>query len=361
MGYGSKSRTVSNSGRSRLHGTFRAAANIAKMAPRAFKLGVKMAAKKSNSYTKTKTKRRKTGRVRQDGTGTSQSFCYFGKKKPSKMGKMVKYVSSPQITEAVGFAVLDTGTPGKQYHGSFSPIGNSGDIANMFNSVASRVSDGVSTAPAVPTLGNFQKSFKMYITSLEHFVAFSNSSNGNVTLDIYDCLAKRDRNIVIYPDIDWQNGQRYDERGGLGGVTGYDIDIPYTSPFTSEIFKLYWDVKKITHVDLAQGRSHEHVHHHDVNRMIDTELYATAAMYKGLTSCIMVVVRGMPVETAINSGVATLADARVVSVARTKFKYRLASTTPTIFTDYNNLSLAPITDPTLLSEGLGSFVVPVVS
>lgn len=345
-----------------LRGAFRAGSMAYKAARKAsFKLPTSIRTKarmrqaQSRTMTKTMTKR-KVANVKQDGTGTSRSFCYYGRRKPTKLGKMVRFITSPQWDERVTSLVL-SGATGSQAWGSFSSILNGNDIYNMQNTIQNSITQGA-TGLLIPKLGVGQVSQKIYLVSADFYLQLTNVTNANMTVDLYDCVAKRDRTVTQSPSSDWNFGQSIDETGGISSGTTAAPSAPYSKPFSSEAFNKFWTVVRTTHVDLAQGRTHEHVHHHSLNRIVDTALFETGGSsnytLKGITSYVMIVARGTPCETDQNSGSVTLTSARLACVSRTRLSARLLTTASTHY--YENSAL-PTTisavNPTVISEGSG--------
>lgn len=310
--------------------------------------------KQSRSFTRTNTKsKRKVGRVIQDGTGTSKSFTTWSNKK-AKFSKMIKWLDNPQIYEKFNEFIMETDvsgteTPGVQAAYNCSALLNSTDMVAMQNQILNIASTN-NTAGAdpafLPDFRTSQKAFKLFVESAEQYVLFTNVTNASIVVDIYDCVAKRDNASNYQPTDQWEQGQAVDEAGILtnqSSVTLRGTGVPFSVPQSSRVFNQFYTVKKHVRVELAQGRTHEHTHKHIANKMVDMSMLNTTGSYivKGVTSYVLLVIRGQPctignnsIPTA-NNGV-TLAEARAACVTRTRYRWRLGSTTPTI---YNNSGL----------------------
>lgn len=307
------------------------------------------------SYSRTGTKtRRKLNSIRQDGTGTSKSFAYWRSRSNRKMTKFIKWEDNPQIYEVFNEGVVETDvsgteTPGVQAVSALSPILNNTDLSTMQNQILNLRSSNSTTGTNTAFLPNFstsQKAFKLFVESAEQFVLFTNLTNSNVVVDIYDFVARRDNAITYSPVDQWSQGQAIDEAGVLpnqSSATLRGVQVPFSMPSNSRPLQAFYTMKRHTRVELAQGRSHEHTHKHFLNRMIDMELINTTglAILKGVTSYVMLVIRGQPCSIGLgavgtpNFG-ATLSPAKIAVVYRTRYRWRLGSTTPTI---YNNSGL----------------------
>ena len=294
------------------------------------------------------------GKVHQDGTGTSRSFDYMGKK-AGKMGKMNKMQKNLQIYDVLTATTLDTGASGQQAVASLNTmLADGGTLSNVYNTNLTKVGSSATTNSNLPEFLPGQKSLKMYLQEVNQFVTFTNMTNSNITVDIYDCCAKRDRTAQVYPDTDWNNGVRFDQEGSVA-TTGYPNTTPYQTPYQSVLFNQFWRVVKQTHVELAQGRSHEHIIKDKANKTINLERTAGSLILGGTTKCVLLVVRGLPCTATSSATTATLAEAKIAVVYRTQYKWRVIDTVPSIYTEFGTLSgLAG----TLLSEGSG-VIVPV--
>lgn len=306
--------------------------------------------KRSKTHHKGKGKGKVVETVRNDGTGTSQSKAIIGKKhkKHSILSKVLKWETPIQLSENLAQQVTNAPV-GTQACGVLNPILTGTDIQNMYN-VTDNVKPSLLLASYLPKYIDGQKSFKIFIDYAQMIATFSNVTTANITLDIYDVAVKRDRSApnADQPKRDWDNGQYFDEAGSQA-VTATST-APFTDPTNSILFKQNYTIVRKCHVELAQGRSHEHIHFHKLDKMVNTEVTATNTHIKGLTTFIMYVVRGLPaIETA--TGTATLALAKVACVTRLKFKYRILSVMPTVFKEAGVLISSAVN---LVSEGAGS-------
>lgn len=310
--------------------------------------------------------------IHQDGTGTSRTYCVWSdKRKKSFVTKMIKWEDNPQVLEKVNQVTFETdndaGTysAGVQCVGSVDQILPHTDFVTMQNQV--NVMKAQSSVALLPSYQANQRAFKLFVESAEEFVLFTNMTTGNIVVDIYDCVQKRDNGTAYNPQDYWQQGQQVDEAGTQSNTSSQVLrgyKYPFSLPYNSTMFKQFITVKKHVRVELAQGRSHEHTHKHVLNKMIDLSKLSDnsnslgTAAYKGVTSFVMLVVRGQPclIGAAVNNETATLASAKIAIVTRLRYKWRLGSTTPSIYTPVSQLAQAygGSAQENIVSEGLGT-------
>lgn len=121
-------------------------------------------------------------------------------------------------------------------------------------------------------------------------VMFSNIYLSNVTVDIYDVIARKDISGAAVADTTtaWTNGATAESAAGEGTKLG-------STPFQSEYFNQYWKVMQKTHIVLGAGQMHKHCVDIDAHKLMS---YAytqnTAYGYKDLTYNCLVVISGAP-------------------------------------------------------------------
>nr|WAE43017.1 MAG: capsid protein [Cressdnaviricota sp.] len=288
--------------------------------------------------------------VKQDGTGTSRSFAFYGGKSRKIKNKSIRLQKAKQIFELSSQFTTDTTSSGLQAVTDAGPMFDAITINLMHNYNKSVIKQPSSAAVGVlPDIEANQKSFKLYLESVQQYLTFSNCTTGNITVDIYDVICKRDRSSPVTPETDWYNGVVYDQNPS--GIS-QDNKTPWQTPFYSNLFNDYWKVKKITHVELAQGRSHEHILKFSPNRIFDTEISAANAQFAGLTMYCILVVRGMPAVVSTATSTATLAEAKIACVSRRSYRFRYIDDIPST---YYRTGLAFNTNPvSIVSEGAGT-------
>lgn len=191
---------------------------------------------------------------------------------------------------------------------------NVSDFYNYFNTVGQVANPG-GTGYVVNTA-------RMLIISLRLEQTYTNASNTTAFLDLYHYVAKRDCIYGVIPT--WDKGLRDQE----GQNTTSKNTLPGVTPNISNAVGDFWKLKKLQHIVLAPGQSHQHFVHIPIMRVIDNEyLRLTPATYlAGITTSLLAVVRGQPMEQT-NSGpaVAATTTSEVVirrqSALRASFKY----------------------------------------
>lgn len=302
--------------------------------------------KRGGSKTRTKGKLRHA-RVQQDGTGTSRSLNYITH--PAKnLGKLVKGMKEIQQQDSLTSFLMDTTNAGQQYVTDAGALFGASIIQGFIGTASVNIKAASGVAAPFPYYQSNQKSFKIYLQEVSQYLTFTNVDTGNVTLDIYDCIARHDRASTINPETDWTNGVLYDQSGA--NSTGTPNTYPWQQPFASKLFNQFWKVKKVTHVDLAQGRSHEHILKFKANRIMDTERTSSSAILGGLTMYTMIVLRGMPGCISGGSTV-TLAQAQVAVAGRISYKFRYIDLVPSIYVGAGGFTAG---NTKVVSEGAGT-------
>jgi hypothetical protein len=301
--------------------------------------------------TKTKTKAKKFSRVTNDGTGTSKSYHKLIHPVPKKM-KVIKWACNTQIVDYLNPYIIDTMSSGVQKVSSTTVMYDSSNIQGQYNSFIGQQLGSSGSAAAQP-VGSFvgtQKTMKLYLQSAVKYLTFTNVTNANITVDIYDLVAKRDRGSYVAPETDWNNGC-----GDASGSTGLGYasnSICYTGPEASKLFTQFWTIKRKTHVEMGQGRSHEHIWSYGINKQLELERTTASSILAGITAVSMLVVRGLPNITATTSA-ATTNEAKIAIIDRVQFKYRIITTLPGLFRDSNAAVLSVVTT-NVVNEGSGA-------
>lgn len=308
-------------------------------------------------------------------TGTSKSYCLVkGSAKLSIYSKHVKWAENPQVKEILRYGTLatfDNTFPnpiyvnGIQAAGYLEPKFNKENIIELQRVIGSRAM-GTGVAPLaganVPDFRLQQQGMKIFLESVTQTFTLTNMTTGNIIVDIYDCVWKKDSNIATENAVIayWDNGQRVDQAGNETVLTqvvrGYKR--PFSEPYSSEQFKNYISVKKRSTVELSQGRNHRHIFTHRPNRMFKMSQLGSNEInyFRGLTSQTLFVIRGMPVLTGgIDNNIATLARCKIAWVENTKYRWRIAVQSPTFYDTEGNLEQAygGSTAAFVVSEGAG--------
>lgn len=166
--------------------------------------------------------------------------------------------------------------------------------------------------------GNLVNTSKFLIDSVQAEYAMTNSSNGNVTVDIYSFKAKRDGtqsvNSIWYSNLRDASAQTIVDYTQLWGV----------SPFTAPGIFDFWNLQKIYHVNLGPGQSHVHRELYNVGKEFDNQIMelSGSTIFKDMTHNVFFLVRGMPQTANTGSNVTTqVANLDVILSETFKWKY----------------------------------------
>lgn len=166
-------------------------------------------------------------------------------------------------------------------------------------------------------------------------------------MDIYDIVPRED-SAQTNPLTSWTSGIS-DESAAVQTPT--DLQ---TTPFLSETFCLYWKVRKISKIELAQGRSHKHSCKVSPHYSMNYERIQKSPQIRDFTQYTLFVIYGSAtndntVKTSVSTG-----GAKVDIVQSIKYHYYGVMDNTT---HYNYASaLATITTGESVSEGTGGVI-----
>ena len=187
--------------------------------------------------------------------------------------------------------------------------------------------------------GSIQNTSRTFLTKCVCETAFTNSTSGNMELDLYLFSCKRDG-----PNVSslWQQGL-FDETAQVATdwtTAGYGV-----TPFDSKAVGQYWKCYKVVHIFLGPGQSHVHRDTINLDKPLNNELLeqATSVSLRGYTKSMVCVLKGMPNTSSANGGQATTGNGKLdyVRVETYEFKYILDNDTNFRYTYNNALSALP--------------------
>lgn len=240
------------------------------------------------------------------GSGSWSAFYRSGKKK-TKLGKMMKLLAQPMYYMLNGSGRL-SGNPGSQVVNTPFTLFTDAEIGPM-------VAQYQAQHPKVtPQPGVTGATCRILLQSVHAKLWFTNQGQNQLYFTVYDLCPKRDipNGTYCVPDNSWVTGDQ-DEGYSLSTTTtalaNYDSQIN-TSPLSSNTFRQFWRINKITHGQLGNGDTHSHSVSLKPNRVFESELTTagtTFHQYKGLSYACMIVVHGAPAndtttKTQVSSG-----------------------------------------------------------
>jgi len=193
---------------------------------------------------------------------------------------------------------------------------------------------------------------KVILVDYSMIVAFTNQTNANVKVTLYDIIQRRDISgysannaWIANPNICWQNAATTNP--------GYSYANTAATPFDMAEFCQYYKVISSKDYRLAQGETGEHFvngklhkiwdHSNEANNYGATiDVPANLARYyggfKGLTYYCLAVVQGFPTDN--DNATVTTSLAEVDFVTTTRFSYKQVSTQNHVATSATNITAA---------------------
>jgi len=139
-------------------------------------------------------------------------------------------------------------------------------------------------------------------------ICFTNQSNANVVMTIYDIDQRRDVASTTddaTPESAWTTGLAQQALGT--GSDAFTINNTGVTPFQSQDFCYSYRVRRVTKVYMELGKSHVHSVYNMCPKTLNTRMLDTSGVqtigFKNITTSVMVVFTGMPVndETTVTN------------------------------------------------------------
>jgi len=192
--------------------------------------------------------------------------------------------------------------------------------------------------------------YRLLLKSIVGNVTIANACTAPVELDIYDIVLKRDLPLALqwkqnnntwtipqcYPDSMWAEGSYQNNNTINTGGSAQSANIA-ASPFDVTVFNEFFKVKRKTRVLLTQGGVHRHSIVSNVNKIIDSVMFnqvSNASMttptsgflgWKGVTTFVMVVQKGLPISDATNAANVTTSETHIDVVQDFRIKWNWVS------------------------------------
>lgn len=275
-------------------------------APSAFRYGAKKAyqylSRPSNSVKKS-TSGIKEGKVMNEGTGGQYSMFV----PPKGKCYLPKHVEDalPPLSLTRNFALQSKSSVGQQ------------QIVNV---------DGV-FKPELATTYTGDNITRVLYHRANYDITMNNIYLSNCYIIIYDIMARKDVGSVSIgtPPTAWIQGDT--DLGQTGGYATLG-----STPWQSEVFNQYWEVKQVTNVVLAAGATHVHKARLEPNKIVSSAYgrYTPYAL-KDVTYYCMIEFHGSPAndittQTQVSVGVGGLN----IIVDKEEVLKQLQKTTPTL-------------------------------
>lgn len=127
---------------------------------------------------------------------------------------------------------------------------------------------------------------QMFLLDMQHQLGITNTSTYTAKVAIYDVVARHDLASGAVPNIPttaWSTGITDELAAGAATNVG-------NTPFMSDMFTQFWDVKKITKFDLQPGGTHTHKLSLMPHKKLHSELLSNVTGAIGGITCYSVIV-----------------------------------------------------------------------
>lgn len=328
-------------------GAWRAAAPLARTAVK----GIQHYFKKSaSSGRKHSTKRRSA--AKRTGTRSSaamydggSSGCSLNFKRKSKYMKGFKKILAPQILNSVcGGSISTVANRQTAYH--LNAYTGTAAVPSVFLMGASDNSDmnQVLSAldPATTISGANLTAFtrRYMVDSIRAKYQLKNQTTIPITITLYDCVSRRDNTNDAFPPIFAWNTGVADEAVAVGtsNVNTQQSSFPGSKPFQSQLFCQRWKVKRSTTFILHPGATHCHYINIKPGGLLNFEYTRQNAYLKGLTTCLMAVIKGGVAASSLNAADVGESIAEVNYVTETQYRFKCMEKSRTALTQFNTLA-----------------------
>lgn len=211
--------------------------------------------------------RRLAGRTTLEPQGNGRSFTHIGVK-PSIVPK-ASLAALPMQHYVLNNGSETTCGVGVQQIISFG-LGVSSDLQTAVGKLA----DATSTAT------------QMFLMDMQHQLGLTNTSTYTAKVSIYDVIARHDIATGAVPNTPtaaWSTGITDELAAGAATNIG-------NTPFMSDMFTQFWEIKKITKFDLQPGGTHTHKLSLKPMQKLHSELLSNITGSIGGTTCYSVIV-----------------------------------------------------------------------
>ena len=265
------------------------------------------------------------------GMSKSSDVTVYKHKKKQNIPAVTKLLFSPFTVESLtttgsicGISTQNAFIATPYNFSSNSGIGSPKSITYAMDKSLSYINAaGNTTSSAKITPG--QQSFKFEVSSLNTTLLLQNQAQYQCDLDIYDLVSKVTDELLYDPTLAWTQGLT-----NIGKGSSPNAGFLYSVPTTSKVFNTQWRVNKKTSVSLGAGTSHQHTWDFKPNVIIDSEYFNTNTVVKGLSHCVMVVLRSQLADDANSQSIGKIGTSRgkIIGICRVKTILRPINSIP---------------------------------
>lgn len=184
---------------------------------------------------------------------------------------------------------------------------------------------------------------KIFIKSCTTAYTMKNVTNSPVRVVLYDCVLRRDQQVLVRPSTVWNDGV-LDEAvtvPGAGTITNArTFRIPGATPFQSQKFCQYFKVRKVTKYELHPGSIHVHRVTTKPGGLLSNELTTNFYM-RGLATYVMAVVTGGiedDATTTLGAGTVSTSAFAVDVVTETRIEATTFERSRSAYVQWNTLA-----------------------
>lgn len=306
--------------------------------------------KKSSSSGARRSGARSSGRGRTSRTTNAAAYdggssgCSLKFKRRSKFMKGFKKVLAPQILNSV-------------CGGSISTVANRQTpyILNLYtgttaastylmsasdNNDMNQILSGLDPSATIVGPNSTALTRRYMVESIRCKVQLKNQTTIPITLTLYDCVARRDNATDSFnPLVTW-NGGILDEviPVGVTNSNAQGSGFPGAKPFQSQTFCQRWNVKRATTFILHPGATHCHWISIRPAGLLNFEYTRLNSYLKGLTTALMVVVKGGVAASSTNAADIGESVGRVDYTSETQYRFKCLEKSRTALTQFNTLA-----------------------
>nr|WAE43192.1 MAG: capsid protein [Cressdnaviricota sp.] len=290
---------------------------------------------KSVGRKRTKTSLFQKAKQNIDGVAGAGTFTTFSIRKPLKPWlkglKKAGATSTYSTNGSSSFSAVD----GKQVYQQLTTLYASTDINEQIRTIQPRSQGNAS---------------KFLLEACQMVMYFTNQSNAPVSLDIYDCVPRRDQAAANstqsnLPVVQIEAGiETTNLPDGLPSGFAFYNAVLGTSPFQSPLFVTNWKVMKVSKIQLPQGGTHEHRVHVDANKMITLQMLQDGNEYwRNLSYNSFAVAHGFPANNT--AGNVSCAGCKIDWIRTQKYEF-----TSIADSDNNTIITNGLPDPGTITE-----------
>ena len=279
---------------------------------------------------------------------------------PSTHGKR----ASPQVAKAIKM----TGAPNIHLNQSADTYQSIGQYQGLFSLSHLPVSELLTIRGHVSSSTGPPNAIRFVVETYQSETLYTNTSTAPLEMELYDLVLKKDLPqtwvytlgtntwpIAPKPESYWYNGSLIQSNKPTGTVIH---DSPAnqlaSSPFDSQLFTEFFEVRKRTVVTMSMGATHRHIVFMKPSYLVkDAEIQNSVLCngVAGLTAFTLIRFNGFPAGS-FNDGNTTVSAGQLSWVQSTRVKYTFATDVSQNMYQSNPIEISPLSDIVNIGSGL---------